>query len=87
MTYEGPYEMMNDVEETQCITCSFRKESNDDGIDYYPMCYEVEGLVIQHENVVAPLVTRPDGYVTCTKYRIGDPIPPIDKNQLSLFDL
>lgn len=86
MSYAGPYEMMYDIEENQCGTCSFRKNPDDDGqhaLDY-PMCYKVEGLIIEHEDVVKPLVRRPDGVVVCTEFKLGDPAPPVDPDQLVL---
>lgn len=86
MSYAGPYEMMYDIEENQCVQCLFRKNPVDDGehaIDY-PMCYQVEGLIIEHEDVVEPLVMRPDGVVVCTEFKLGDPSPPGDPDQLVL---
>jgi hypothetical protein len=50
------------------------------------MCYKVENLIIVHEDVVAPLVMRPDGVVACTEYKPGDPSPPEDPDQLVLGD-
>lgn len=81
MSYAGPYEMMTDVEQNQCLTCSFRKDEDNE----YPMCYKVEGLIIEHEDVVKPLVMRPDGVVACTEYKPGDPYTEPDENQLKLL--
>lgn len=85
MSYAGPYEMMAEIEAELCLSCLFRKNPDEDGshATEYPMCYEVEGLIVEHENVVEPLVMRPDGVVTCTKYKPGDPIME-DPDQLVL---
>lgn len=78
MGYAGPYEMMTEVEQALCFQCSFRKDGE------YPMCGEVENAIIVTEDVVVPLVMRPDGVVACTKFKLGDPSPPGDPDQLVL---
>jgi hypothetical protein len=85
--YGGPYEMMTDIEENQCVTCSFRKDPDVEGSHAieYPMCYPVEGLIAQFEDVVDPLAKRDDGVVVCTEYKQGEPPPPVDPDQLSLI--
>jgi hypothetical protein len=84
--YGGPYDIILDVEQNQCVLCIFRKNPKENGQHAleYPMCYEVEGLIVEHEDVVEPLVCRPDGIVTCTKFRPGDPSGPVDPDQLVL---
>jgi hypothetical protein len=74
--------MMSDIEETQCVTCTWRKNPAGDGqhaIDY-PMCYEVEGLIVEHENVIDPLDEDEFGQVYCTRYKhridLSEPQPP-----------
>lgn len=86
--YYGPYEMMSDIEENQCVLCSFRKNPVEEGshAEEYPMCYSVEGLIVDHEGVVDPLVRRDDGVVVCTRFKLGEPSEPMDPNQLVLGD-
>lgn len=86
MGYAGPYEMMQDVEDHQCVTCIYRKNPDVEGrhAEDYPMCYEVEGAVAVEEDVVPPLDMRSDGVVVCTKYREGPPLLPVDPDQLVL---
>lgn len=86
MGYEGPYEMMTEVEQVLCLTCVNRKNEISWGshAEQYPMCSKVENLIIEHEDVVPPLVMRPDGMVTCTEYKSGDPLPEADPEQLLL---
>lgn len=80
--YGGPYEMMTDIEETQCVTCAWRKNPAEDGehAREYPMCYKVEALIIEHENVVDPLDEDEFGNVYCTEYKyrdiLAEPQPP-----------
>lgn len=66
--YEYMWEMMGEVEQ-QCETCVFRKDDNDE----FPMCYEVEGKVIQETIPVKELDYNDEGRAVCNKYKEGNP--------------
>lgn len=71
-----PYEVMWNIEETQCRTCRFRKnEQGSDGshAEEFPMCYEIEGALIVGEDYAEGLDRDEFDAVVCTKYRHGDP--------------
>lgn len=76
--------MMTEVEKALCLTCIHRKDETSWGshAEQFPMCSKVENLIVVHEDVVPPLVMRPDGLVACTEYRSGDPSPEADPDQL-----
>lgn len=70
-----PYEAMWELEEAQCFSCRFRKNPDEDGqhAQEYPMCYEVEALLVTEQNLQEPLDEDEFGSVVCTKYLPGDP--------------
>lgn len=88
--YEYLWDLIGSIEENQCVTCRFRKNPDEEGQHAieYPMCFEVEGELIQENEPVEALDRTESGMVVCTKYLPGDPwdfVP--DPDQLTLGEL
>lgn len=80
------WDLISFIEDNQCEVCYFRKREDEDGnhAKEYPMCYEIEGQLILEEPVEELEDAGPKG-VVCTKFKMGDPPPPTDPNQLELL--
>jgi hypothetical protein len=63
---------MNAIEERQCRSCFFSKlndhDENRHHAEEFPMCYEIEGLLISADTIEA-LDNRGGSGVVCTKYK------------------
>ena len=68
--FEYLWDLMHFIEENQCRTCAFSKliTEKSSHAEEYPMCYEIEGELIQ-EIPVAALDDCGDEGVVCTLYR------------------
>lgn len=66
------WEVAQDIEENQCRNCVFSKLFDADvsrnTAEEFPMCFEIEGLLIQ-EIEVPQLSEKNDGRVVCTEQR------------------
>lgn len=87
----NPFELMHTIEQTQCVSCRFRKSPLEDkqhAIDY-PMCYEIEAALCLEEDEAEGLDEDEFGMVVCVKYRLGDPDETfgVHPDQLSLGEL
>ncbi|HEY5446637.1 MAG TPA: hypothetical protein VIJ87_19675 [Pyrinomonadaceae bacterium] len=78
--YDYIWDLMADIEERQCQVCIYRSDREE-----YPMCFEIEGKIIT-EDPVEELIDLDAQGVVCTKFKLGEPLPPTDPDQLHLFD-
>lgn len=81
------FDTLASIEETNCVTCRFRKNPEEDG-DHaieFPMCYEVEGAWMGESEI--PALDKTDaGVIVCRLHKPGDPwdfVP--DPGQPELF--
>lgn len=83
--FEYLWELMHFIEDNQCHSCVFSKmvtDRNTHGMEY-PMCWEIEGALI-NEEPVPDLDDRGDEGVVCTRYRNAQ-AAVLEENQDTLF--
>ena len=84
--FEYVTDVMDFIEDNQCKVCRFRKNPNEwdrAHAEEYPMCLEIEPKVITEEPVEELDDAGPLG-VVCSLFKLGDPPPPKDPDQLML---
>lgn len=87
--FEYIWEAMRFIEDSQCKTCAFSKKAQDPDNEphssQYPMCYEIEAVLLQ-ERPVEELEDAGLQGIICTKYRdVSDYTYP-DPMQGALFE-
>jgi hypothetical protein len=83
--FEYIHDAIHFIEENQCRSCTFKKDTATDGLHAvdYPMCYEVEGEFYLEEPMDI-IDDRGDAGIVCLKYR-NEELANQEINQGELF--